>query len=114
MLQVVFENRVCEDCGQKGDERLLSDLCHDIKVELDRKLFPRVLPKKMFCSHCKRNWTRKVLSRWSYTSGPPCVRIRNPRDTKEGETLSKTKKRHNMMEKKPIFGGFSQCYGRQE
>ena len=112
--QVVFSDQVCLDCGQRGDERLLSDLCHDTKVEEARQYFPSILPKKAVCSHCRENWTRKILGRWSFTGGRPCVRIRNPRDIKEGETLAKTKRRHNMMEKKPIFGALSQCYGRQE
>ena len=29
----MFGDQVCRDCGQRGDERLLSDLCHEKKVE---------------------------------------------------------------------------------
>ena len=33
-VRVVFGDQVCRDCGQRGDERLLSDLCHEKKVEI--------------------------------------------------------------------------------
>ena len=36
IFQVVFSNQVCLDCGQVGDERLLSDFCHETRVERDR------------------------------------------------------------------------------
>ena len=112
LSQVVFNDQVCQDCGQRGDERLLSDLCHDTKLELPRQYFSSLLPAKTVCSHCRANWSRNILGFWSFTSGRPCVRVRNKRDIKEGESLSKTKTRHNMMEKKPIFGAFTQCSGR--
>ena len=35
---MVFGDQVCRDCGQRGDERLLSDLCHERKVEKERNL----------------------------------------------------------------------------
>ena len=100
---MVFRNKVCMDCGQKGDERLISDLCHDLKVEMDRRFFGRYLPRKKFCMHCKGNWTKKILGVWSYTNGPPCVRIRNPQDIRVGETLSQNKTRHNMKDITPVF-----------
>ena len=99
----MFNNSVCRDCGQKGDERLLSDLCHEKKEKTDRDCFLRILPKKAICSHCKKNWTKKILGVWSYTNGRPCVRIRNPRDIRGGEALSSNKTRHNMVECKPLF-----------
>ena len=43
------------------------------------------------------------MGRWSFTSGPPCVRIRNIRDVKEGETVASNKVAHNMMPHKPLF-----------
>lgn len=110
ILQVVFSDQVCLDCGQRGDERLLSDLCHDTRQELPRSYFPSLLPAKTVCSQCRASWSRKILGCWSFTSGRPCVRIRNPRDVREGETMARTKKKHNMVEKKPIFGALSQCY----
>ena len=108
----MFSDQVCLDCGQRGDERLLTDLCHDTKLELPRQYFASLLPAKTVCSQCKGNWTKKILGHWSFTTGRPCVRIRNSRDIKEGETMSLTKRKHNMVEKKPIFGALSQCYGR--
>ena len=32
-MRVVFGDQECVDCGQRGDERLLSDLCHEKKVK---------------------------------------------------------------------------------
>lgn len=99
-VQVVFSNKVCLDCGQRGDERLLSDLCHDLKEEKPWAYFSAYLPKRFQCSHCKRNWSRKICGRWSFTSGPPCVRIRNRKDIKPGETFAGSKTQHNMIEYK--------------
>ena len=45
----------------------------------------------------------QVLGRWSFTSGPPCVRISNKRDVREGETVARNKAAHNMMPYKPLF-----------
>ena len=36
-MRVVFGDQECVDCGQRGDERLLSDLCHEKKVEAKNK-----------------------------------------------------------------------------
>ena len=36
----------------------------------------------------------------SFTSGPPCVRIRNRKDIKPGEKFSLSKTQHNMTEYK--------------
>jgi len=36
-VRVVFGDQECVDCGQRGDERLLSDLCHEKKVEAKKK-----------------------------------------------------------------------------
>ena len=30
-VRVVFGSGLCKDCGQRGDERLLSDYCHEVK-----------------------------------------------------------------------------------
>ena len=117
MLEVVFSNKVCLDCGQRGDERLVSDLCHDLKEEKPWPYFSAYLPKRFHCSHCKGNWSRKICGRWletvrlgrqshrdlhcrSFTSGPPCVRIRNRKDIKPGETFAGSKSQHNMVEYK--------------
>ena len=67
MVEVVFSNKVCLDCGQRGDERLLSDLCHDLKEEKPWAYFSAYLPKRFQCSHCKRNWSRKICGRWLVT-----------------------------------------------
>ena len=107
-FKVVFSNQVCQDCGQKGDERLISDFCHETKVEVDRKLFSSYLPKKSVCSFCESDWSRKILGQWSFTDGLPCVRIRNRKDIKAGETMAKGKTVHKMIKFKPIFG-FLNC-----
>ena len=64
VVQVVFSNKVCLDCGQRGDERLLSDLCHDLREERPWPYFSAFLPKRFQCRECKRNWSRKICGRW--------------------------------------------------
>ena len=39
---------------------------------------------------------RKLLGMWSFTDGPPCVRVRNQRDAKPGERLAEGKVGHTM------------------
>ena len=111
-MRVVFGDQVCRDCGQRGDERLLSDLCHERKVEKERKLLNFNCGKKKVCSNCGEAWSRyvaqiqkmelelifhrKLLGMWSFTSGAPCVRVRNPRDAKPGERLAEGKGGHTM------------------
>ena len=109
--KVVFSNQVCQDCGQKGDERLISDFCHETKTEVDRKFFSSYLPKKAVCSSCGEDWSRKVLGRWSFTDGNPCVRIRNRKDIKQGETMARGKTEHKMINFKPLFGFFDCVQG---
>ena len=104
----MFSNQVCQDCGQKGDERLISDFCHQTKTEVERKFFSSYLPKKDICSFCGEDWSKKIFGRWSFTDGLPCVRIRNKKAIKQGETLARGKTNHNMVKYKPIFG-FLNC-----
>ena len=59
-VRVVFGDQVCRDCGQRGDERLLSDLCHERKVEKERKLLNFNCGKKKVCSNCGEAWSRYV------------------------------------------------------
>eukprot|EP00092_Neocalanus_flemingeri_P027614 GFUD01029963.1.p1 GENE.GFUD01029963.1~~GFUD01029963.1.p1 ORF type:complete len:554 (-),score=119.52 GFUD01029963.1:50-1711(-) len=107
-IRVVFSNQVCQDCGQKGDERLISDFCHEAKSEVERKFFSSYLPKKSVCSSCQEDWSRKIFGRWSFTEGLPCVRIRNRKDIKQGETMARGKTMHDMVKYKPLFG-FLNC-----
>ena len=101
----MFSNQVCIDCGQIGDERLLSDFCHDQKIKRQREYFSGLLPPKSVCSHCGENWSRKILGVWSYTNKVNdrhgCVRIRN--EVRRGETLSETKQCHNMILYQPVI-----------
>ena len=57
-VRVVFGDQVCQDCGQRGDERLLSDLCHERKVEKERKVLNFNFGKKNICSNCGEAWSR--------------------------------------------------------
>ena len=57
-VRVVFGDQVCRDCGQRGDERLLSDLCHERKVEKERKVLNFNCGKKKICSNCGEAWSR--------------------------------------------------------
>ena len=50
--------QVCRDCGQRGDERLISDLCHEKRVEADRLFLNINLGKKSVCSHCQGSWSK--------------------------------------------------------
>ena len=104
----MFRNEVCQDCGQKGDERLISDFCHEAKIEVERRFFSSYLPTKSVCSVCKEDWSRKIFNQWSFTDGVPCVRIRNRKDIKPGETMAKGKTMHNMIKYKPMCG-FLNC-----
>ena len=54
-MRVVFGDQECVDCGQRGDERLLSDLCHEKKVEAKNKKKMRKLdscPQSNICHVC--------------------------------------------------------------
>jgi len=97
-VRVVFGDQECVDCGQRGDERLLSDLCHEKKVEAERKLLNFNCGKKNICSNCGETWSRKLLGMWSFTNGPPCVRVRNKREARAGERLALGKDGHNMQQ----------------
>ena len=55
---MVFGDQVCRDCGQRGDERLLSDLCHERKVEKERTVLNFNCGKKNICSNCGEAWSR--------------------------------------------------------
>ena len=54
----MFGDQVCRDCGQRGDERLLSDFCHERSVETERKLLNFNCGKKKICSNCGEAWSR--------------------------------------------------------
>ena len=72
--QVVFSNQVCLDCGQVGDERLLTDFCHEARTEVDRRYFSSYLPKRPACSHCKNTWSRQVTVCSSHQGSPDLSR----------------------------------------
>ena len=101
-------HQVCRDCGQQGDERLLSDLCHERKVEVERRIMNITLGKKSICSSCKEAWSRRLFGQWRFTGGPPCVRVRNPRDVQEGERMAEGKTAHSMEQVKHFKDQF-QC-----
>lgn len=61
-VRVVFGDQVCRDCGQRGDERLLSDFCHERSVETERKLLNFNCGKKKICSNCGEAWSRCVAN----------------------------------------------------
>ena len=100
VLPLVLLLQVCRDCGQRGDERLLEDLCHERKVEGDRKIMGMtfdIFGKKSICSNCSKAWSKKsFVGQWTFTSGPPCVRVSNSHDIKEGEKMAEGKTGHNM------------------
>ena len=61
-VQVLFDNRICEDCGLVGDERILSPFCHDTVVELPGSSCLGITrPARRECANCGQKWSNRWL-----------------------------------------------------